>query len=411
MRPIALPLREQAMRRDEWLHARLDDLLPRIMRRRGIDCWVVVGREYNEDPILRTMLPGSWLSARRRTILVFTDYGANRVAVSRYPVGDLFAPIWSPEDNPDQLSSLADYLQRVDPRHIALNTSPVFPVADGLSATEHAALLARLPAPLVDRVVSAEPLAVGWLEARLPAELARYPETCAISHHFLDRALSAEVIQPAATTTGDVAWWLREETASAGYGTWFHPTVSVQRIGGDTRASGEDVTILPGDLVHIDFGIVDLGLHTDQQRHAYVLRRGEIAAPAGLTAALRLGNDAQDALLAEFAAGRTGNEILAAGRARLEAAGIEGTIYSHPIGLHGHGAGPTIGLWDQQDGVPGPGDYTLLPATTYAIELGIAAPVAEWEGRVVRIMLEEDAGFDGEEATFLDGRQTELRLI
>jgi Xaa-Pro aminopeptidase len=244
----------------------------------------------------------------------------------------------------------------------------------------------------------------------------QYPAICRRAHEFLRRALSGEVVRPGQTTTADVEWWLRQEIAGRGFGSWFHPTVSVQRNtdGGDTRnlasRSGEE-TIVTGDLIHIDFGIVYLGLHTDQQQHAYVLGPGEHAAPPGLLAGMRAGNRLQDILMAEFQAGRTGNEILAAARSRAASDGLAATIYSHPIGVHGHGAGPTIGLWDQQDGVVGAGDYPLWPDTAYSIELSVAVDVPEWGGQNVRIMLEEDAFFDGDQIEFMDDRQTDLWLI
>jgi hypothetical protein len=113
----------------------------------------------------------------------------------------------------------------------------------------------------------------------------------------------------------------------------------------------------------------------------------------------------------QFRTGRSGNELLAAARADTAAAGLDATIYSHPIGLHGHAAGPTIGLWDRQDGVPGSGDYPVFPNTSYSIELSVLEPVPEWGGKPVRFMLEEDAFFDGAQCRFLDGRQTHVWLI
>ncbi len=82
-----LPLRRQSEMRDEWLIERLETVLPTVMERAGIDCWVLVAREYNEDPVVKTMLPSTWITARRRTILVFTEYGTQRIAISRYGVG------------------------------------------------------------------------------------------------------------------------------------------------------------------------------------------------------------------------------------------------------------------------------------------------------------------------------------
>jgi len=410
-----LPHRERAALRDAWLEERLTDLVPRLMAEHGIDAWVLAAREYNEDPALLTMLPATWMAARRRTILAFTDGGRSRAAVSRYAVGDAFPGIWDPESEPDQWARLAEHLVQADPERIAVDRSPGSAFGDGLSAAEHDAMVAALPERLRDRLVSAEDLAIGWLETRIPAEREAYRGVCAAAHEILAEGLSGRVILPGSTTTDDLEWWFRDRVAGLGLGTWFHPTVSVQRAGGAGRESfaapPPDTTIEPGDLIHVDFGIVYLGLHTDMQQHAYVLRPGETAPPAGLVDGLAAGNRLQDVLLAEFAEGRTGNEILAAARASAQREGIRPTIYTHPIGFHGHGAGPTIGLWDRQDGVPGAGDRPVRRSTAYSIELSAAVDVPEWDGKTVSIMLEEEAFFDGERIDWIDGRQTELHLV
>lgn len=408
-------LRDEAAAADAWLAERLDTTVPMLMRRHGIDAWVLVAREYNEDPVVVTMLPATWLSARRRTILLFTDGGTRRAAVSRYSVGDHFPAVWNPEAQPDQWQALAAALEEADPDQIAVNTSETFALADGLSHSEHLALLAALPARLTDRLVSGEPLAIGWLETRIPSEVTALAEACRIAHGVLQRGLSTEAVTPGVTTTRDLEWWLRQTVHDAGLGTWFHPAASVQRAGGVTRegfaSHPDDAVIQPGDLVHVDFGIVHRGLHTDQQQHAYVLAPGEAKPPEGLVAGIAAANQAQDLLMAEMVVGRTGNEVLAAARAACAEAGLDATIYTHAIGVHGHAAGPTIGLWDQQGGVPGAGDYPIYPDTAYSIELSVAAPVPEWDGRVVRFMLEEDAFHDGAGIRFLDGRQTEPWII
>ncbi|MDJ0924096.1 MAG: M24 family metallopeptidase [Acidimicrobiia bacterium] len=410
-----LSLRSQSSLRDEWLQARLDTIVPRVMERAGVDCWVLVAREYNEDPVVATMLPSTWLNARRRTILVFTDFGAERVAVSRYAVGEVFPAVWSADEQPDQWRRLGEYLEAKDPERIAVNCSTEFALADGFTATEFEAFRAALPARIRSRLLATEELAIGWLETRSPEEMARYPEVCARAHGILRRALSAEVIEPGITSTTDVEWWMRQEVADAGYESWFQPTVSIQRRNGTAPESffspPDGEIIVPGDLVHIDFGIVYLGLHTDQQQHAYVLEDGETSPPWGLVDGMAAGNRVQDLLMAEFAVGRSGNEVLAVALGKANEHGLAASIYSHPIGLHGHAAGPTIGLWDQQHGVPGQGDYPLWPDTAYSIELSVEIPLPEWDNQRVRIMLEEDAFFDGETVSFLDGRQTELWLI
>lgn len=389
-----------------------------LMRRNGIEAWVIAAREYNEDPVLQTMLPATWLdTARRRTILVFLDRGdrVERMAVARYAVGDVFGSSWDPEEAPDQWLRLAQILESADPERIGVNRSETFALADGLSSSESDQMLAALPLHLRDRVVPAEQAAIGWLETRLDEEVEILTEACEVARGFLRRALSPEVVAPGVTTTSDVDWWLRQVVHDAGHGVWFHPTTSVQRARGVARDSfaakpGETV-IQPGDLVHIDFGVVFDGYCTDQQQHAYVLAPGETAPPGGLVTGLRSANRLQDLLMGSFETGRTGNEILLAALAAARAEGIDGLIYSHPIGVHGHAAGPTIGLWDRQEGVPGQGDYPLWPNTAYSIELQARVDVAEWDGQTVQVMLEEEAFFDGETCRFLDGRQTEFWLV
>ncbi len=417
VRPAVLPLRAQAEVRDAWLTERLDRIVPVLMRRAGIDLWIVSAREYNEDPIIDTMLPATWLAARRRTTLVFYDDGTTveRLAVARYDVGP-FPRAWEPEVQPDQWARVAEIVAERDPQRIGVNRSATFALADGMTASELDALRDALPAPYRSRIVSAETLAIGWLETRIEAEMAVYPTVVRLARSILHEGLSLAALTPGVTTTDDLAWWYRDRIRALGLTTWFHPGVSVQRADspattGDFSGRPDASVIQPGDLVWVDFGISYLGLQTDTQQMAYVLRPGETEAPAGLAAGLAAANRVQDLLTAQFEAGRSGNAILRSALDTARAEGLAATIYTHPIGLHGHGAGPTIGLWDQQDGVPGPGDYPLYANTAHSIELNAAVAVPEWGGKTVRFMLEEDAFFDGETVTYIDPRQQALLLI
>ena len=412
-----LTLEARAAVVDEWLEKRLETLLPQLMRREGIDLWIVSGRENDEDPVLETMLPANWLHARRRTILAFHDLGGERgverFSVSRYDVGGLFPGAWNPAVEPDQWKRLAGLVAERDPDKIGIDRSLDYAHADGLSSTEYEALRAALPERLRGRLVSAEKLAVGWLETRSKEELAFYPKLCALTHQIMTEGFAA--VRPGVTTTVELEWWYRERIEDLHLETWFHPSVDLQRSGAEASAQFtrriEAETIRPGDLVHLDFGITYLRLSTDAQQLAYVLRPGESAPPAGLVRALATGNRLQDLLTGSFQAGRTGNQILAATLERARAEGIEGVIYSHPLGFHGHGAGPYVGTWDDQDGLPGPGEFPLRADTAYAIELSASLAVPEWGGAKVQIQLEEDAWFDGQSVRYFDGRQTALHLI
>jgi hypothetical protein len=418
--PAILSMKERAEIVDRWLEIRFETVLPRLMRRENVDMWVIVAREYNEDPVIETMLPATWLAARRRTILVFFDrgeaQGVERLAVARYDIGKSIQGMWKPEEVPDQLERLRQVIEERDPKAIALNRSKTFALADGLTDAEHDSLLEALPPKYEERIVSGERLAIGWLETRTPEEMQVYPGVVKIARSIIAEGLSERVIQPGATTTTDVEWWYRDRIAELTLDTWFHPSVSVQRAEAASQRESfasrpEEETILPGDLLHVDFGISYLRLNTDTQMHAYVLRPGEKEAPAGLREALSTGNRLQDILTSQFATGRSGNEILKAALEQAKQEGIRPSIYTHPLGFHGHAAGPTIGLWDRQDGVPGPGDYPLFPDTAHSIELNATVSIPEWNGKDVRIMLEEDAFFDGEKTWYIDPRMEELLLI
>lgn len=413
--------RERSRVIDDVLDDRFTNLLPQLMRREGVDMWVIISREYNEDPVLRTMLPSTWLSARRRTIIVFFDQGGDKgvekLAIARYDVGNLLKGAWDIDVRPNQWEALAKIIEDRKPKKIGLNMSANYAHADGLTYTEHGEFLAKLPAEYSKRIVSAEKLAVGWLETRTEKEMAIYPLMCRLSHQIIQEGFSEKVIQPGVTTTDDVVWWFRQRITDLGLDTWFHPTVDVQRADEKNfdhlrtfskRPSGE--VILPGDLLHVDFGITYLRLNTDQQQHAYVLRPGETEVPMVIQKAFQQGNRLQDLLTERFKAGRTGNQLLLEALEQAKKEGIKGTIYTHPIGVHGHAAGPTIGLWDQQKGVPGSGDYPLFANTAYSIELNAAVDIPEWK-KTVRIMLEEDGFFDGQNFRYIDGRQTEIYTI
>lgn len=418
--PYILPVEERARVVDQWLRERLDTLVAPLMREVGVDMWILVAGEYDEDPVVRTMLPATWLAARRTTILVFHDRGGEagveRMAVARYPVADLFPAAWDPESQPDQWERVAEIVRERNPASIAVNVSPDFPLADGLSLGMSRKLRNAL-GDYSERLVENHDLAIGWLETRTESEMQAYPHIVRIAHSIIAEVFSEQTLNPGVTTTNDLRWALRQRVTDLGLDTWFHPSVHVQRAEQGTfsianMSLDEGDVIRPGDFLHVDFGITYLRLNTDTQHHAYVLRPGETEAPKGLREGLAAANRVQDALTGEFVTGRTGNEIFLAARRTIDREGIDGTLYSHPIGFHGHGAGAWLGSWDSQKPTPGArGSYPLRANTAWSIELNAQKAVPEWEGQVVRFMTEEDAYFDGETVRYLDGRQREITLI
>lgn len=418
-----LPESERARVVDEVLEERFNTLLPKLMDDTGIDMWILISREYNEDPVLKTMLPAKWLNARRRTILLFYRDSAKgtmeKLAVARYNIGKSIASAWDKEKEPDQWKRLIQLVEERNPRKIGLNFSKDHNIADGLDKTDYDELMTNLPKKYHSKIVSAEQLAVRWIETRTEREMVLYDQLVDITHDIIAEAFSEKVVTPGVTTTTEVEWWMRQKITDLGLDTWFHPTVDVQRTSEKREGhlysfSGrpDDMVILPGDLLHCDMGITYLRLNTDCQELAYVLKPNEKKAPDFLVNALKKGNDVQDFLTDNMITGRTGNEILVKSLEDARKAGLRPAIYTHPLGIYGHSAGTTIGMWDAQDGVmKDDGEkYPLNPNTVYAIELNTTVNIPEWK-RDIRIMLEE-AGFYGEAGfRYVNGRQTEFLLI
>jgi Xaa-Pro aminopeptidase len=413
---VILSQRDQARVIDELLDDRLRNLLPQLMRREGIDMWIVISREYNEDPVIETLLPATWMAARRTTMLVMFDRGADKdmeyLAVSRYDVGKLFKRAWDPDQQPDQWGQLAKIIEERNPKKVGINKAANWGHADGISANDYDELMKATNKKFHQHIVSAEKLAVAWLETRSEKEMVIYPQICRIAHEIIKEGFSDKAIQPGVTTTDDVLWWYRERIKELKLDTWFHPSVSIQRNESDVifNKRPQPVVIQPGDLLHVDFGITYLRLNTDTQQHAYVLKPDEKEAPDFLKKALARGNKLQDILTQGFAVGKTGNQLLAESRKQAIAQGLTPSIYTHPIGYHGHAAGTTIGMWDMQNGVPDTGDYPLHVNTAYSIELNVTVYIIEWK-KEIQIKLEEDGYFSETGFRYIDGRQTDLIVI
>ncbi len=403
------------------LEERLDSLLPTLMRETGVDMWLVIAREYNDDPVFLSLVPKPRFTARRTTMLVFFDLGdagIERLTVSRYPLGAMYEAAWEGGDLDAQWQRLAQVIAERDPQTIAVNTSDTWPVADGISHSLYSKLAASLSPKLRARLQSSERLIVRWMETRTQREVEVWQRAVAIARETIASAFSSEVITPGVTTVGDVSWFIRTRFEQEGLEPWFHPDVNRQWEGadfgenapflGDGSRSG---IIRRGDVLHTDVGLCYLGLCTDTQEMGYVLKLGESEPPKGLVEAMRTGTRWQDALTAEFVTGRTGNEILAAAQESLKKLGIQHAIYTHPLGVYGHAPGPTIGMWDNQGPTIGRGDWPLYPMTGYAIEGNVVVRVPEWNNQRVQMKLEQSALFDGNTVHYLAERQKVLHVI
>ena len=413
--------RERADLRDVILADRFNNLLPKLMDDNKIDMWVVISREYNEDPVIKTMLPATWLNARRRTILVFSrnkdKKTLEKLAVARYDVGKNIKSAWNKEKEPNQWKALNKLIEERNPSKIGINISKHFALADGLVKTDFDEFSESLSEANKKKLVSAEKLAIAWIETRTEKEMKLYKKLVKITHDIIDEAFSNSVIEPGKTTTDDVVWWMRQKVTDLGLETWFHPTIDIQRsneplkshIYSFSKAKSNKV-ILPQDLLHCDFGITYLGLNTDCQQHAYVLGKEEAKVPNFLAQAFKKGNRLQDILTTTMQTGKTGNEVLKASLNKAKNEGLKPSIYTHPLGLFGHSAGTTIGMWDSQNGVPVRGDYPIHENTVYAIELNVTVAIKEWK-KAIRIMLEEAGYFGNGKHTFVNERQEKIKPI
>lgn len=410
-------LREQAEMQQRWLARRLDTVLPALMRKHNVAFWVVPMREYNEDPVFTSLVAPTTFAARRRTIYVFHDGCARpaapkpctveRIALGGTSQGGLYQAVRStkPAAGPagahsqrqaelwgdEQWQVLQGVVEERKPGSITVNVSRTWAFADGLSAGELEGMRAALGPTWSARFNRVDALTVELIATRLAEEEQVFRRMTEVVWRIIDTAFSNVVITPGVTRTQDVVWWMRQQVNDLGLASWFQPSVEVQRMGATGEQLGDNPIIQRGDVLHCDFGIVAHRLNTDTQHMGYVLREGETDVPPGIQRALENSNKLQDMVMSEIRPGRTGNEILRASLARMRAQGIDGTVYTHPIGMHGHGAGPLIGLWDYQEGVPGRGDAQVVPSMWFSIELQATTAVPEWNGQRVRSAQEEDA--------------------
>lgn len=413
-----LPERERAGVMNDWLKWRLDNIIPKLMRREGIDMWLVINREYNEDPVYMSMVPEPVMNARRTSILMFYDHGeekgVERLSGSYYGMKGWYKGTWE-DKKKKQFESLAEVIKKLNPKKIGINVSSLYRFGDGLTYSLKKILENHLGAEMSKCLVSAENLCLGWLETRSPQELSVYRHVCGIAHDIIAEFFSNRVITPDVTTTSNVVWWIRQKITDLGLDTWFQPSISIQGYKKEAEKFEDDSKIIRrGDLLHCDVGIRYLGLCTDMQWQAYVCKTGEKDAPVGLKLALERANKVAEIFMGEFEAGRTGNKITDSTMEKATAAGLRPLIYSHPLGVHGHAAGCSMDARPVErapEGIRVEMDYPLYPNTCYSIEFSSTTSIPEWDGQDVRIGYEEDAVFTKGGCKFIDGHQTQFFLI
>jgi len=408
-----LPIKKQYEIIDDLLEHRLEQLLPKLMAEAAIDLWIIPAREYNEDPVFKTLVPALQKTASRLSILVFYFNGKT---VERY---SLFGPnqrleryykgVWD-RNKEDQWQCLKNLVDSLQPKTIGVNYSENDGMTDGISHALYEKLIGTLGSDWEKKIVSAKDLSRTWLETRTTKEIDLYSEVYQVATRIIDRAFSSETITPGLTTTEDIQWWMHEVINDLGLNAWFSPDVSVQRKG-DSRFRIFDEIIKPGDLLHCDIGLEYLSLCTDTQRMAYVLKDGEKEVPKDILEGFEVAKQFQDIVAGEFNVGRTGNEILESSLNIAKNQGLNQRLYTHPIGLYGHGIGMNVGLFEEQEFVKISGEHRLRDATCYALELSIWKILESWDNQQVYFMLEETTAFVNNKLHYLPKRQETLIII
>ena len=403
-------LKEQYQIKDAILKERLERVLQPLMEECGIDVWLIPSKEYNEDPIFEVLTPSGFPTARRISILVLHNdhqrVNCFNVGMADGELNKFYAQAWN-RDKEDQFVALTNLLQKCDPQTIGLNYSADYAYCDGLSVGLFNMLKEKLPNTLTAKFVSADLLGVRFLETRSETELKYYSEVMAVAKNIIDQAYSLDVIKPGVTTCDDVEWFMKEKVNELGMTFWFPPTIDVQRKSG---MYSFDTKIEKGDLVHCDFGITYLGLCTDTQRLAYVLKDDETKVPQSLIDGMLENDRFQDIVASNYKEGRSGNDVFTASLAQAEKEGIKAMLYTHPLGIHGHAAGPTIGLFSDQKPQPVKGDLLIHPNTAYALELNTKRKIDGYDSEVL-FFTEESVVFVNGELSYLAEGRTEITLI
>jgi Xaa-Pro dipeptidase len=417
--PKLPPVREQLEIRERWLKVRLETMLLPMMRRHKIDMWIVTNEEFHPDPVAPHVAPPIPYQGRR-DYFIFFDRGAERperIAVVRYPEERLkrFFEVVNPPGR-ETAATLRKIVEERKPKTIALNMGGARGATSSLTYDAHKFLSETLGPEYSARFVPAAPLIVEYMDTRLPEELEHYRTAVHITDILTRRAFSNEVITPGKTTVGDVRWWFLQQVNNLGLDVWFHPDIRVQRRSQETgktqqflSVADESVVLERGDVIHIDCGINYLGLSTDWQKMAYILRPGERDVPEGLKRAMANTNRLQDALFSHIKVGAYGHEVYDATMADMKREGIEAMIYSHSVGNQGHALGASI---DFRRPVPGAVSEPAFREGSYtSIELNTSTSVPEWGGQKVTIMMEDDAYLTPQGMKWFRPRQTKFYLI
>lgn len=414
--PKLLSQREQMDVREMWLKKRLNELLLPMMRRHNVSMWIVVNEEFNSDPATEYLVPPMPIVGSR-DFFIFVDNGEKleKIAIVRYAEERLKNHYQMISVSRDKLAeTFRGTVAKYNPKTIALNMGGTRGQQNGLSHASYKMLAETLGADTEKKFISAASFLTEFFDTRIPEEAEHYRTAVLVTDILTRRAFSNEVITPGKTTVGNVRWWFLQQLNNLGLSTWFQPDLRVQRQSKTTATNqqflsvaDESLVLERGDVIHIDCGLNYMGLSTDWQKHAYILKKGEKDVPAGMKTALKNTNLLQDAIFKFARVGMTGTEVYDAAMAEMKRQNIEAMIYSHPIGTHGHGLGASIDFRR----IIGTSPDRIRLGSYMSIELNTSTVLPEWNNQKLTIMAEDDAFMTENGYEFFRPRQTEFYLI
>jgi len=337
-----------------------------------------------------------------------------RINLSFTDTKDLYHQPWpGRRHHREQWTLLRGIVEERDPMRIGINTGSIQWAAGGLTHNLYGQLVEALPRRYVDRLVSAEACATRWLATLTDSEVGLYEHVVKVAHALIAECYSGKAIVPGVTTIPDLVWCYWQRCADLGLTMAFNPFFTIVRSEAARELHGEgDKVIRAGDFVRCDVGIRYLGLITDHQEWAYILKPGETDAPEGARRLMAEGNRLQDCFRGEFRRGLTGNQMLTNILAKAREEGLPNPrVYSHSLGRLLHEPGPLIGLPWEQEWNEGRGDVALENNYAFTMELSVEGPMPEWGGEGFRCALEQDVVYTVDGCRLIDGRQTCFYLV
>ncbi len=394
---------------------RINKLLPEAMKAAGVDCWLTICRENNNDPI--ALHVGGENAGGTAVFMFYLDeegfhsrvFSPDGEATSLDEL-DIHDTVVKVDRGVSTLDEAAAFIQGKGFNRIAVNSSVENSLADGLSHSQRIALEEALGEES-DKLVPSTDLVYEWLSIKLPAEVEIMRKAAELASDWQYEAY--EMIIPGETTDADVARFLKSKMAEYGVTDAWHPDQNPNVNSGSDRGHSHatDKVIQGGDVIQIDFGVklYDIWV-SDIQRFAYVLKDGETSAPEQIQNYWNHGKAGSRAALEAMKPGVKGVDVDRAQRELMKAANSEYVMWStgHPVGYVAHDVGPNLGGAESPSIRPA-SEKELKEGMTFAFD-GFHSWKRE-DGTFKTISVEEMAVITADGAEYLITPQEELILV